>query len=92
MCEHLSVLENELKALGIKEIQRGQVWSDNCREWIYYDCYFDSSSIIRRLELPDFVNHHSNDDPRSGLEEGLFCSQCKDAIMGIIRSWIRVEM
>lgn len=38
MCEHLIGLDKELKSLGIRETYRGQPWSENCREWAYYDC------------------------------------------------------
>jgi len=82
MCEHLKELEDELKAKGIKETFRGEAWSSNCREWVYYDCYLDCNSIRNRLKLPDFVEHSFNDDPRSGLEEGFFCKVCLDAVMG----------
>ena len=82
MCEHLIDIERELKAQGFKETFRGQPWSKNCREWVYYDCYLDTKSIRNRFKLPDFVIDHSNDDPRSGLEAGLVCEQCHDAIVG----------
>ena len=86
MCEHLSPLEKELHSRNIKETFRGEAWSVNCREWIYYDCYLNCKSIINRLHLPAFVAHSINNDPRSGLEEGLFCEQCKDAILGYHRT------
>lgn len=86
MCEHLIVLDNELKSNGFKETYRGQPWSDNCREWVYYDCFLDLVAIRKRLNLPDFVESHSNDDPRSGLEAGLVCSQCHDGVIGAHRS------
>jgi len=83
MCEHLIPLENELKSRGIKETYRGQAWSNNCREWAYYDCYFDVGHLRERFHFPEFVKHHFNDDPRSGLEEGLVCMQCYDAVVGL---------
>lgn len=86
MCEHLLPLENELKSLHIKETFRGEAWSDNCRDWVYFDCYLNCKSIISRLKLPEFITHTTNDDPRSGLEEGLVCNNCKDAIMGYHRA------
>ena len=85
MCEHLIELENDLKLIDIKETSRGEAWSANCREWVYYDCYLKTENIITRLKLPDFVVATSNDDPRSGLEEGLYCEKCEDAIMGYHR-------
>ena len=83
MCEHLSILENELKDRGIKETYRGQAWTKNCREWIYFDCYFNVDSLRERLKLPDFIRHHVNNDSKSGLEEGFECELCEDAIMGL---------
>ena len=48
MCEHLQALENYLKAEKIPEIFRGQAWSDNCREWVYFDCILDSARVIEQ--------------------------------------------
>jgi hypothetical protein len=82
MCEHLIALENELKAQNIKETYRGQPWSDNCREWVYFDCALDLERIRKRYNFPDFISTHVNNDSRSGLEAGFVCDQCHDAIMG----------
>jgi len=87
MCEHLLPLDNELKELGIKETYRGQAWTDNCREWVYYDCYLDIESLRKRFNFPDFIKHHINNDMKSGLEEGFDCSLCNDAIMGLNRNF-----
>ncbi len=83
MCEHLIELERALIQKGIKETYRGQAWSENCNEWIYFDCILDFEKIKKRFNLPNFINFHSNDDVRSGLEQGLVCDKCKDAIIGI---------
>ncbi|TAI47582.1 hypothetical protein [Flagellimonas allohymeniacidonis] len=83
MCEHLKILEEELLRLNIKETFRGQAWSKNCREWVYYDCVIDTKAIMARLHLPKHVHEHTNEDSKSGLEHGLVCSKCKDAIMGL---------
>ncbi len=85
MCEHLRPLEDELQRLGVKETYRGQPWSDNCREWVYFDCYLEIDTLRERLNLPDYVIHHCNDDQRSGTEEGFYCTQCHDAIVGLHR-------
>lgn len=86
MCEHLQPLEDELHRLGVKETYRGQPWSENCREWVYFDCYLDYESLHARLHLPDCVHFHHSDDPRSGAEEGFYCETCKDGIIGLHRS------
>ena len=83
MCEHLIGLDQELKLSGFKETYRGQAWSNNCREWVYYDCVLHSTSIRKWLNLRDFIVDHSNDDPKSGLEAGLVCEQCHDAVIGV---------
>ena len=87
MCRHLAPLEKELHRLGIKETYRGQPWSENCREWVYFDCYLDIENLRIRLHIPDFVTHHRNDDQRSGTEEGFYCEKCKDGIMGYNRTF-----
>lgn len=85
MCEHLFPLEQELRSKNIREIFHGTPWSENAAQWIYYDCYLDVGAIIGRLSLPSCIEHITNDDPRSGLEEGLYCTSCKDAVMGYHR-------
>lgn len=82
MCEHLAELENELKSKGIKETYRGQPWSDNCREWVYYDCVLDAEKLKSRHNFPACVIISRNDDQRSGRELGFYCEQCHDAVMG----------
>lgn len=83
MCEHLSELDNELKAQGIEETYRGQPWSHNCREWVYYDCVFDLEKVRSRFELPSFVETHVNNDNKSGMEAGFVCDLCKDGVIGV---------
>ena len=83
MCEHLAPLEQELIKADILETFRGQAWSNNCREWVYFDCYLDVLSLQQRFKFPAYIKHHVNDDPHSGQEEGLYCELCKDAIVGL---------
>lgn len=83
MCEHLATLENFLKLSGIQETFRGTPWTENCREWVYFDCVLDLAALRTKFHLPVFVEDHINDDERSGLEAGFCCSLCNDAIMGV---------
>ena len=83
MCEHLIKLDLELKERGIKETFRGQPWSDNTREWVYYDCVLDLDKIKQRYNFSDFVTIHINDDQRSGMEAGFYCELCKDGVIGV---------
>lgn len=83
-CEHLNKLEKELIAQNIKELTRGQVWSKNCREWVYFDCLFsDLDFTIKRFNLnTDVIKKHAHLGTHDGQEYGLVCSECKDGIMG----------
>ena len=83
-CEHLRKLEEELLSAGIKETCRGTPWTDNCREWVYFDVVLDTASIAARMNFAPCVTVHENLDPRSGTERGLYCSECLDAIMGLL--------
>ena len=83
MCEHLNPLEQELSQRRISVTYRGSPWSQNCREWVYYDCVLDTESLRRRMSLPAFVVVHTNSDIKSGLEHGFECQECRDAIMGV---------
>ena len=83
VCEHLRALEDELVARKRTITAAGQVWSAKCRYWVYFDAVLDCEVLKKRLALGDGVTVHSNDDPRSGREKGLFCSACNDAVMGL---------
>ena len=83
ICEHLRPLEDELHRLGLKETYRGQAWSSNCREWIYFDAYLDCESLRKRFQLPEFIESHVNDDSKSGQERGLVCTEHHDGIVGL---------
>lgn len=84
-CEHLNKLEKELIEKGIVEISRGQAWSDNCREWVYFDCVFvDLEKTIQRFGMDNvLVTIHSHLGTHDGQEHGLVCEKCNDAIMGL---------
>lgn len=82
VCSHLSALEDALKAAGVAETFRGQAWSANCREWVYFDVVLDVESLRQRFDFGPSVRVHENLDPRSGTERGLVCASCHDAIVG----------
>lgn len=83
MCEHILPIEKYIQGKDIRETYRGEAWSYNCREWVYFDCILDVEQLQARFKLPDFVTIHENKDPKSGTELGLVCNQCQDAIMGL---------
>jgi hypothetical protein len=72
MCEHLAASDAELKTRQIMETSRGQAWSDNWREWVYYDCVLVLDKLRQRYNFPAFVEDHDNDDQRSGMEAGFY--------------------
>jgi hypothetical protein len=82
MCEHLQPLENYLIERKVNEYFRGKAWSENCREWIYFDCVLKTESLKLKFNFPTFVVTHENLDIKSGMELGLVCNKCQDAIMG----------
>lgn len=82
MCEHLRRLEEELQAGGITETYRGQAWSENCREWVYFACVLDLAALRARFDLAPCVIDHQHRGTHDGSEAGFVCAQCHDAIMG----------
>ena len=82
VCEHLEILETALIDAGVRVTYRGQPWSRNCREWVYFDAAMDVEAIRDRFGLEPPVSTHENTDPKSGIERGFYCSACHDAIMG----------
>ena len=83
MCEHLQKVENYIKQKDIKEVFRGRPWGKNCREWIYFNCILDTGELKRKLELDACVVTHQYYDIKVANELGLFCTICKDGIMGV---------
>lgn len=85
VCSHLRPLEQALQAAGIKETFRGAAWSQNCREWVYFDVRLEVEALRKRFAFPPCVVVHENTDERSGLEKGFVCEECHDAVMGRVR-------
>jgi hypothetical protein len=83
MCEHLIKLDKDLTARGIVETFRGQPWSKNCREWVYYDCVFNLEKLRARYQFPSTIEVHRNDDNKSGMEAGFVCVLCHDGVIGV---------
>ncbi|HKD79320.1 MAG TPA: hypothetical protein VKH81_06465 [Candidatus Angelobacter sp.] len=81
-CEHLRSLECAILSAGLKETFRGQAWSNNCREWVYFDGYIDPIAVREHFALPDCVKEHSHRGTHDGQESGFVCSQCWDAVIG----------
>lgn len=84
LCEHLRGLEKELQEKGFVETCRGKAWTENCREWVYFDAVLDIEKIRQDFALSSCVSVHENLDERSGTERGFFCETCLDGIMGRI--------
>jgi hypothetical protein len=81
-CEHLQAVEQAIIAQGIRETYRGQAWSSNCREWVYFDCYIDTAAVRQTFALADCVEDHVHRGTHDGQERGFTCSKCHDGIMG----------
>ena len=81
-CEHLRALEQAMIAAGLRETFRGQAWSDNCREWVYFDCFIDTAAVRAKFNLAGCVQEHAHRGTHDGRERGFECSTCKDGIMG----------
>ena len=84
VCEHLINLDQELSSSFANETSRGKAWTNNCREWVYYDVVLDISSLENRFNFSSCIEIQENNDPRSGLEKGFVCKTCNDAIMGLV--------
>jgi len=82
LCPHLHPLEAEILANGRGETFRGQAWSRHCREWVYFDCWFDRAAIRARLPLAPCVQDHEHRGTHDGAEAGFVCAACEDGIMG----------
>ena len=82
VCEHLRPLESALLAAGMEETFRGQAWSTNCREWVYFRCVLNRRSLRDRFALPACVIDHEHLGTHDGMEAGFVWRGCNDGIMG----------
>jgi hypothetical protein len=82
ICEHLRPVEETIQARGIQETFRGQAWSENCREWIYFDCFIDLAAVRDRIPMPYCIQDHVHRGTHDGQERGFYCSKCHDGVMG----------
>ena len=81
-CEHLIALERALIGAGMKETSRGQAWSQNCREWVYFDCFLPLKPLRQKFQLADCVEDHEHRGTHDGQESGFVCTVHNDGIMG----------
>jgi hypothetical protein len=84
VCEHLALIESALLDSGIAVTFRGQAWSDHCREWVYFDCYLDTHALRKQFVLADCVEDHTHRGTHDGMEHGLVCNRCHDAVLGTV--------
>ncbi len=84
VCAHLAELENALIAGAAVETYRGQPWTRNCREWVYFDVVLDIEALQRRFDFGPTVSVHENLDSKSGQERGFVCDACHDAVLGVL--------
>ena len=83
-CEHLRALDEALLAAGFVPTFRGQAWSKNCREWVYFDCALLLDEIERAFDLDACVERHEHRGTHDGSERGLVCTIHDDAVMGTL--------
>jgi hypothetical protein len=81
-CEHLIALERALIEAGVKETSRGQAWSQNCREWVYFDCFLPAESTRRKFAFDPCVEDHAHLGTHDGQESGFVCTVHHDGVMG----------
>jgi hypothetical protein len=86
VCEHLATLEQALLAAAIPITFRGQAWSANCREWVYFACYLDRPALRARFAFAPCVADHEHRGTHDGMEAGFVCNACHDAVMGVHES------
>ena len=82
ICEHLRPLEEELIRRGYSVTYRGQTWTRNCREWVYFDCVLSLADIRQVFAFDGCVEDHVHRGTHEGSEQGFVCHRDWDAVMG----------
>jgi hypothetical protein len=65
MCIHLKQLEDYITSKGITETWRGQAWTNNSREWIYFACILETQVLKKKLQLEPCIETHDYFDIKS---------------------------
>ena len=82
ICEHLRLLEATLIERGCAVTYRGQTWTRNCREWVYFDCVLALAEIRAAMTFDACVQDHVHRGTHEGSEQGFVCRLDWDAVMG----------
>jgi hypothetical protein len=82
VCDHLRCVREYIDSFGAKVTYRGKSW-DHARYWIYYEAVMDAHSLIIGFNLGDNVIVENMEDYKLGMEYGIYCRECHDAIIGI---------
>ena len=82
-CNHLIELEQALIAGGYKETFRGRAWSDNAREWVYFDVCLDVQKVRELFSFDLCVVDHEHLGTHDGQEAGFVCVEHQDGVMGV---------
>jgi hypothetical protein len=51
VCEHLSAFGQQTPPAGLRVTFRGQAWSRNCRERLYFSCLLEHAAIREWIEF-----------------------------------------
>ncbi len=83
-CDHLRILERDLRARGFGIQYQGKSWwGDSRGVWVYFDCCLDADGIRASYGLPPFVEYSEYDGKVAGQEAGFECPRCQSAVMGV---------
>ena len=83
ICLHLNPAKEYIETFNPKVTFAGKSWTENSRFWIYYDVILDVLTIKKGLKLNECILVNDIEDCKLGMEYGLWCSKCKDGLMGI---------
>jgi hypothetical protein len=81
-CEHLSGVHDAARMAGARVVSRGQAWTGQRGEWVYFDCRFSRPSLEARLDLARVVEWHEHRGTHDGSEAGFVCRSCEAGVMG----------
>jgi hypothetical protein len=67
---------------GMRETFRGRAPSNNCREWVYFDCYIDTEAVRRHFTFADCVIEHAHRGTHDGRRGALSVPPATIPVMG----------
>ena len=82
VCPHLRPVAELLLRQAREITYFGTPWTRNCRNWVCFEGVIDVEALRRDLNLEPCVIVHRHRGTHDGSEQGFYCDEHHDGVMG----------